>query len=112
MPYSTDILRHRVTFYDPVPIEDDYGRNIVWKKVATYWCDFTGTKGVAALAEGAVAAYEQRLVRTRYHADLNGDMRCSCGGKFYQIKKETFLDDPLLNTIQFTCQSIEAFDYE
>ena len=65
-----------------------------------FWANESFSKGVKALQEGALDAYDTVMFRLRYTPCIDRWCLIWWRGKFYQI--QTFHDDPEENQIQIT----------
>ena len=104
MAYSTGILDKRITILTRAAAEDGkFGRNsagVKYTEGSTIWANVTFNKGVKAMREGALDAYNVLLVRCRYTDELTRESRIKYEGKTYQI--DSFNADRHANTIQIT----------
>jgi len=104
MAYSTSILRDRVTILTRKTATDGkFGRNsggVKFEDGSTIWANVSWSKGVKAMREGALDAYDYILVRCRYTSELTRECRLKHEGRTYQI--ESFHADKHENTIQIT----------
>jgi len=102
MAYSTGILNKRVI----LAVEYNAGKygktgsKTTYTKVADVWADVTWTKGVKAMREGALDAYDTVMVRTRFNRDLTRNSFLGIDGVIFQI--QSFHADYHENTIQIT----------
>ena len=103
MPYSSDILRYRVTILNK-QVASGFGETTAYHPAATVWADVTWSKGVKALREGALDAYDTVLIRMRYNDVVTRDSRLQCDGVTYQI--QSLHADRQSNTIQITATEI------
>ena len=103
MPYSSDILRYRVTILNK-QLASGFGETTSYQPAATVWADLTWNKGVKALREGALDAYDTVLIRMRYNDVVTRDSRLQHGGVTYQI--QSLHADRQANTIQITATEI------
>ena len=103
MPYSSDILRYRVTILNK-QVASGFGETTAYHPAATVWADVTWSKGVKALREGALDAYDTVLIRMRYNDVVTRDSRLQCEGVTYQI--QSLHADRQANTIQITATEI------
>lgn len=71
------MLNHLITIaYRMTPVDGEYGRNsggVRYTKLGTFWANITFTKGVRAMREGAVDAYDTLMIRMRWNAQINRD---------------------------------------
>ena len=103
MPYSSDILRYRVTILN-TQVATGFGETTSYQTAAIVWADVTWSKGVKALREGALDAYDTVLIRMRYNDVVTRDSRLQHGGVTYQI--QSLHADRQANTIQITATEI------
>ena len=103
MPYSSDILRYRVTILNK-QVASGFGETTSYQPAATVWADVTWSKGVKALREGALDAYDTVLIRMRYNDVVTRDSRLQHGGVTYQI--QSLHADRQENTIQITATEV------
>lgn len=101
MAYSTGLLKHRVKILNKVrPTQGDFGETTQYAEAAEVWADVTWSKGVKALLEGALDAYDTVMVRMRYNTIVSRDSRLQYGGATYQI--QSLHADYQENIIQIT----------
>ena len=103
MPYSSDILRYRVTILNK-QVASGFGETTSYQPAATVWADVTWSKGAKALREGALDAYDTVLIRMRYNDVVTRDSRLQHCGVTYQI--QSLHADSQANTIQITATEI------
>ena len=103
MPYSSDILRYRVKILNK-QVASGFGETTSFQPAATVWADVTWSKGVKALREGALDAYDTVLIRMRYNDIVTRDSRLQHDGVTYQI--QSLHADRQANTIQITATEI------
>ena len=84
MPYSSDILRYRVTILNK-QVASGFGETTSYQPAACVHADVTWNKGVKALREGALDAYDTVLIRMRWNNIVKRDSLLVCEGKTYQI---------------------------
>ena len=105
MAYSTGLLKHRVKILNKVlPTQADFGETTRYAEAATVWADVTWSKGVKALREGALDAYDTIMVRMRYNTVVSRDSRLLIDGVTYQI--QSLHRDYQENTIQITATEV------
>ena len=104
MAYSAGMLNKRITFYKRATAEDGkYGKNSAGEKyefAATCWAAEDFNKGVKALRQGAVEAYEVVMFRLRYRSDIDRWCLIKYDGRWYEI--ESFNANYQENQIQIT----------
>lgn len=103
MPYSSDILRYRVTILNK-QVASGFGETTSYQPAATVWADVTWKKGQKALNEGVLDAQDTVLIRMRWNNTVARDSRLQCNGVTYQI--QSFHADRQDNTIQITATEI------
>ena len=81
-----------------------FGATTDYEPVAEVWAEVTWSKGVKALREGALDAYDTVLIRMRYNDVVTRDSRLQYGGVTYQI--QSLHADRQANTIQITATEI------
>lgn len=75
-----------------------------YEEVAEVWAAVTWSKGMKALREGAVDAYDTLMVRTRWHNLLTRDCRLQIKDKVYQI--DSLNGSRREDQIQITCTEL------
>jgi hypothetical protein len=81
-----------------------FGDTTVYEDAGCVWANVTWSKGVKALHEGALDAYDTVLFRMRWNTLVKRDSQLVYEGVVYQII--SFHADRLDNTIQITAQEI------
>lgn len=105
MAYSTGLLKHRVKILNKVrPTQGDFGETTRYAEADEVWADVTWNKGVKALREGALDAYDTVMIRMRYNTIVSRDSRLQYGGLTYQI--QSLHADYQDNTIQITATEV------
>ena len=104
MGYSAGILNDKVTVLTPPPYVDSAaGRNaegVECQEGATLWANVTWNKGVKAMREGALDAYDRIMVRLRWTSSVTRECRLRWRGRIFAI--ESFFDSYEENSIQMT----------
>ena len=104
MGYSAGILKDKVTVLNPPPYVDSVaGRNadgVEYQEGATLWANVTWTKGVKAMRQGALDAYDRIMVRLRWTSSVTRECRLRWRGRIFAI--ESFYDSYEENTVQIT----------
>ena len=103
MAYSTGLLKHRVTILNK-QVATGFGETTSYQPAATVWADVTWNKGVKALREGALDAYDTVMIRMRYNTIVSRESRLLHDGVTYQI--QSLHRDHQDNTIQITATEI------
>lgn len=107
MGFSSGFLRDRIQVLRRVLPDGKFGKaggKPTYKKVACLWANVSWTKGMKAMREGALDAYDTVMVRTRYTCELTRDSFIGHEGKIYQI--QSFNASMVDNTIQITAIEI------
>jgi SPP1 family predicted phage head-tail adaptor len=103
MAYTSGLLKYRVTILNK-QVASGFGETTSYQPAATVWADVTWNKGVKALREGALDAYDTVMIRMRYNDIVTRDSRLQCDGVTYQI--QSLHADHQDNTIQITATEI------
>jgi len=103
MAYTSEMLKYRVTILNK-QVASGFGETTSYQPAATVWADVTWSKGVKALREGALDAYDTVLIRMRYNNVVTRESRLQCDGVTYQI--QSLHADRQENTIQITATEI------
>jgi len=110
MAYSTGMMDERVKVLARKEAnESAFGKGsggYTWETKATVWASVKWTKGVKAMREGALDAYDSVMVRTRYNANLTRECRLEIDGKLYGI--DSFHADKRANEIQVTATELTS----
>jgi SPP1 family predicted phage head-tail adaptor len=106
MGYSSGILKDRVKILKRVTVSDGFGRggSVEWHTICSVWADVTWSRGVKAMREGALDAYDSVMVRMRWHNDITRDCRLEHDGKVYEI--ESLNSSKQRNEVQITAHEI------
>ena len=103
MPYTSDILQHRVTILNK-QVAAGFGETTSYQPAACVWADVTWKKGQKALNEGALDSQDTVLIRMRWNDIVTRDSRLQCDGVTYPI--QSLHADLQANTIQITATEI------
>ena len=107
MAYSTGMMNKRVTVArrksDAAATFGKAGQP-TYEIVGTFWMAETFTKGVKAMREGALDAYDTVMFRCRYSASIDRWCLLQYHGKWYQIT--SFNEDFQENQIQITATEL------
>lgn len=105
MAYSSGLLKDRVKILNKqLPTQAGFGETTTYTEAAEVWAEVTWSKGVKALREGALDAYDTVMVRMRYNDIVTRDSRLEHDGVTYQI--QSLHRDYMDNTIQITATEI------
>ena len=107
MAYSTGMLNKRIQIYQRAEEgSDPKGKNFgksgqpKYQLLGDFWANETFSKGVKALQEGALDAYDTVMFRLRWHGCIDRWCLIWYNGRFYQI--QSFNADQQQNQIQIT----------
>ena len=103
MSYSTGMMNKRVTVAKRYQdTQETFGKSgqPKYEILGTFWMAETFTKGVKAMHEGALDAYDTVMFRCRYNKDIDRWCLLKYHGKWYQIT--SFNEDYQDNQIQMT----------
>ena len=101
--YQSGFLHSRVTIKNKV-VATGFGETTSYQDAATVWANISFTKGMKALHEGALDAYDTVLIRMRYNKYVTRESQLVCSGVTYQI--QSLHADYNDNTIQITATEI------
>lgn len=107
MSYSTGMLRDRIHIATRAEEQGNtFGKSgqPKYQMLGAFWANATFNKGVKALREGAMDAYDTVMFRLRYHAAIDRWCLIQHNGTWYQI--QSFHADEHDNTIQITAQEM------
>ena len=98
-------MNHRVMIRNKKsPTEQTFGDTIEYEDAGCVWANVIWSKGVKALHEGALDAYDTVLIRMRWNKLVRRDSQLVYDGVTYQI--QSFHADRQDNTIQITATEI------
>lgn len=103
MSYQSGFLYSRVTIKNK-QVTASFGDTTGYQVVGTVWANVAFSKGVKALHEGALDAYDTVVIRMRYNEIVERDSHLVYDGKEYQI--QSFHRDYMQNIIQITATEI------
>ena len=103
MSYQSGFLHSRVTIKNK-QVATGFGETTCYQGVATVWANVSFSKGMKALHEGALDAYDTVIIRMRYNTIVTRDSHLVHDGKEYQI--QSFHRDLRENIVQITAQEI------
>ena len=106
MAYQSGFLKYRVTVQNKVAGKG-FGETTKFQDVVTVWASVTFTKGMKAMHEGALDAYDTVMIRMRYNGFTTRDSLLIYDGITYQIL--SFHADKQENEIQITaCELVQG----
>ena len=91
MAYSTGMLKHRIMILNKVlPTQGEFGETTQYEVKSCVWADVTWSKGVKALREGALDAYDSVIFRLNFSGNvakkITRESLIEMHGKVYQIQ--------------------------
>ena len=90
MAYSAGMLNKRITiakrYSQTVAARATDTGSVKYEVLGTFWASETWSKGVKALHEGALDAYDTVMFRMRYRSDVDRWCLIQYHGKWYQIQ--------------------------
>lgn len=107
MAYSTGMLNKRIIVAKRADEQEQtFGKQGQprYSIVGEFWAAYDFNRGVKALREGAMDAYETVMFRLRYTDQIERWCLIQYEGKWYNI--QSFNDDKQANTIQITAQEM------
>ena len=107
MGYSTGMMKYRVQVAKrATDTQESFGKSgqPKYEILGTFWMAETFTKGVKAMHEGALDAYDTVMFRCRFIKHLDRWCLLKFKGKWYQIT--SFNDDYQDNQIQITATEL------
>lgn len=99
MAYQSGFLHNRVTIWNKV-VSTGFGDTTSWQDVGTVWANVAFSRGMKALREGALDAYDTIIIRMRYNKIVSRDSLLVHDGRTYQI--QSFHRDLRENIVQIT----------
>lgn len=103
MGYSSGFLKHHVTILNKVTATK-FGETTRYEEAADVHADVSWSKGVKALREGSLDAYDTVLIRMRWNNIVTRESRLECDGRTYQI--QSLHADRQDNIIQITATEV------
>ena len=103
MSYQSGFLHQRVTIKNK-QVATTFGDTTGYVEAGTVWANVSFSKGMKALHEGALDAYDTVIIRMRYNTIVSRDSHLVYDGKEYQI--QSFHRDYQENIIQITATEI------
>lgn len=105
MAYQAGFLRDRVQILKKSdPAQTQFGATTQYEPVACVWASVTWTKGLRALREGSLDAYDTVMVRMAWNDIVTRDCRLQHDGTTYQI--QSLHRDRYKNEIQITATEV------
>ena len=107
MAYSTGMMNKRVVVAKRASnVAETFGKSgqPKYEILGTFWMAETFTKGVKAMHEGALDAYDTVMFRCRFNKDIDRWCLLQYRGKWYQIT--SFNEDYQENQIQITATEL------
>lgn len=107
MAYDSGFLNKRIKILARrVSHDGDFGRQGgEFEEVTEVWANVSFVKGMNALREGAIDAYDTKMVRTRFHSYLTRECRIRIDGTDYKI--DSLNSDRGENTMQLTVSELQ-----
>lgn len=103
MSYQSGFLHNRVTIKNKV-MATGFGETTDYQTVGTVWANVSFSKGMKALHEGALDAYDTVIIRMRWNSIVNRDSHLVYDGREYQI--QSFHRNYEENIVQITAQEV------
>ena len=103
MSYQSGFLHNRVTIKNKV-VATGFGETTGYQEVGTVWANVSFSKGMKALHEGALDAYDTVIIRMRWNNIVNRDSHLVHDGREYQI--QSFHRNYEENIVQITAQEV------
>jgi SPP1 family predicted phage head-tail adaptor len=103
MSYQSGFLHQRVTIRNKV-VAAGFGDTTGYQDAATVWANISFSKGMKALHEGALDAYDTVIIRMRWNNIISRDSHIVYDGKEYQI--QSFHRNFEENIVQITAVEI------
>ena len=103
MSYQSGFLHNRVTIKNKV-VATGFGETTGYQTVGTVWANVSFSKGMKALHEGALDAYDTVIIRMRWNNIVNRDSHLVHDGREYQI--QSFHRNYEENIVQITAQEV------
>lgn len=103
MAYQSGFLHNRVTIKNKV-VAKGFGETTGYQAVGAVWANVSFSKGMKALHEGALDAYDTVIIRMRWNNIVNRDSHLVHDGREYQI--QSFHRNYEENIVQITAQEI------
>ena len=103
MAYQSGFLHQRVTIKNKTA-GAGFGETTTYTEAGTVWANIAFSKGMKALHEGALDAYDTVIIRMRYNTIVSRDSHLVYDGVEYQI--QSFHRNYEENIVQITAQEI------
>ncbi len=84
MAYQSGFIHSRVTIRNKV-VATAFGETTSYQDAGTVWANVSFSKGMKALREGALDAYDTVIIRMRYNTIVSRDSLLVHDGTTYQI---------------------------
>ena len=98
-------MNHRVVILNKKDADKlGFGETPKFEPVCCVWANVTWTKGVRALREGALDAYDTVMIRMRWNNIVTRDSLLECMGVTYQI--QSLHADYQDNIVQITATEV------
>lgn len=108
MAYDSGFLDARIEVHNrATATSNDFAMKVggAFSLATTIWANVQFSKGMKALHEGAIDAYEILMVRCRPNTLLDRDSRLKIDGKMYVI--QSYNEDRKENQVQITCIELQ-----
>lgn len=107
MSFNRGFLNKRIQVLNRTASQDGaFGRTGgQFEPTQTIWANVAFSKGVKAMREGALDAYDTLMIRCDCHPSLKRESRLQYDGRTFQI--ESFNEDREQNEVQITCTEIQ-----
>ena len=104
MAYSTGMMNKRIIIAEKMaPQDGEYGRNsggVRYKRLGEFWAAVDFKRGMKAMHEEAMDAFDTLMVRMRYRKGIDRDCLIAYNGRCYNI--QSLNEDYQQNIIQMT----------
>ena len=104
MGYSTGMMHHRIIIAKKIAAEyGDFGCNsngVKYSRLGEFWAAVDFKRGMKAMHEEAMDAFDTLMVRMRFNKDIDRDCLIAYNGRCYNI--ESLNEDYQQNIIQMT----------
>ena len=98
-------MNHRVVILNKKDADKlAFGETTKYEPACCVWANVTWTKGVKALREGALDAYDTVMIRMRWNNLVTRDSLLECAGVTYQI--QSLHADYQDNIVQITATEV------